>query len=73
MVYAISVLDRSEAGDRLEERSREAVVQAKEEYKKAVAYEKEKEVIVGVRSKADAAFQDVEQELLKNNINQRKQ
>ncbi len=91
MMYAVAVLDRSEAGDRLEERSREAVVQAKEdlekakggdkdalkqakeEYKKAVAYEKEKEVIAGVRSKADAAFQDVEQELLNNNINQRKQ
>lgn len=73
MIYAIAVLDRGEAGDRLEERSREAVVQAKEEYKKAVAYEKEKEVIAGVRSKADAMFADVEQELLKSNITQQKQ
>lgn len=91
MVYAVAVLDRSEAGDRMEERSREAVVQAKdnlekakggdkdamkqakEEYKKAVAYEKEKEAIAGVQTKANAAFADVEKELLKSNITQGKQ
>lgn len=60
-------LEKAKGGDK------DALEQAKEEYKKAAAYEKEKEAIVGVQSKSDAAFQDVEQELLKSNITQGKQ
>lgn len=88
MVYAVAVFDRSEAGDRLEERSREAVVQAKdnlekarggdkdalkqakEEYKKAVAYEKEKEVIAGARSNSEAMTESLGREILEKVSNE---
>ena len=38
---------------------------AKEKYAKAVTYDKEKEIIEGVRSRASAAFEDLEKELMK--------
>ncbi|MEE9523341.1 MAG: hypothetical protein V3V59_01155 [Thermodesulfovibrionales bacterium] len=38
---------------------------AREEYVKAVTYDKEKEIIEGVRSRASAAFNDLEKELIK--------
>ncbi|MEE9523851.1 MAG: hypothetical protein V3V59_03760, partial [Thermodesulfovibrionales bacterium] len=38
---------------------------AREEYVKAVTYDKEKEIIEGVRSRASAAFNDLEKELMK--------
>jgi hypothetical protein len=38
---------------------------AREEYAKAVTYDKEKEIIEGVRSRASAAFEDLEKELLR--------
>jgi hypothetical protein len=38
---------------------------AREEYAKAVTYDKEKEIIEGVRSRASAAFDDLEKELMK--------
>jgi hypothetical protein len=38
---------------------------AREEYAKAVTYDKEKEIIEGVRSRASAAFEDLEKELMK--------
>ena len=54
-------LDKAKAGDS------EALKQAKEDYKKALTFEKEREIISGVKSQAKSAFEDLDKELLPPN------
>ena len=83
MVYAIAVLDRMESGERMEERQRDAVDQAKEslgkakagdkeamrqarqEYRKAIAYERGKEAIAGIRSREAGMMDELGKDILK--------
>jgi hypothetical protein len=58
-------LDKAKAGDG------EALKQAKEDYKKALTFEKEREIISGVKTQAKSAFEDLEKELLPANAQAR--
>jgi hypothetical protein len=51
--------------EKVKEGDKEALKNAEEEYKKAVVYDKEKELIEGVRKDADKAFEELEKELVK--------
>lgn len=52
-------LEKAEKGDK------EALSEAQEEYMKAVTYDKEKEIIEGVKSHASKVFEDLEKEIVK--------
>jgi len=59
--HAKAGLDKAKAGDG------EAMKQAKEDYKKALTFEKQREIISGVKTQAKSAFEDLEKELLPPN------
>lgn len=52
-------IDKSKGGDP------KALKKAEEEYMKAVVYDREKDIIQGVRGRADKVFDDLEKELMK--------
>lgn len=59
-------LDRArESIQKAKEGDERSMKDAREEYAKAITYDKEKEIIEGVRSRRSAAFKELEKELLK--------
>lgn len=47
------------------EGDKDAIAKAEKEYRKAIAYDKEKEMIEGVKSRASSTFKELEKELVK--------
>ena len=60
-----SLLKAKENINKAKKGDKEAIKEAEKEYMKAVAYDKEKEIIEGVKSNAASALEDLEREIVK--------
>ena len=60
-----SVDNTKESLEKAEKGDKEALSEAQEEYMKAVTYDKEKEIIEGVKTHASKVFEDLEKEIVK--------